>query len=221
MGKCDYHENEETKYACYECRKEYCQECYNILDDIDKHTYLHSIFEKIPKNTCMSCTLFNFTKFKELMKLDKKEIVDKFKKIVIMYIIGLIIFIISAITESGLILLGFFLCGYGAWHYYNEGTPTFEEQRKWGMANYEITKGLGGGYNVRQTSSDATFGLLLFLWVIGIVSTPVYILLNIKKVKRTEEAYNYFMETLDKLEKLTKKRFVYDEQRKKYVETAI
>lgn len=46
MGKCSYHENEETKYACNECRKEFCQECYNILDDLEKHNYLHNIFLK-------------------------------------------------------------------------------------------------------------------------------------------------------------------------------
>lgn len=220
MGKCIYHENEETKYSCKECGKELCQKCYDILDDIDKHTYLHDIFSKIPKNTCMSCTLFNFTKFKELMDLDKKDIVDKFKRILILYVIGLIVFIISAISGSALVLVGFFLCGYGAWHYYQSGTPSFEEQRKIGMANYEISRGIGG-YNVRQTTSDASFILGLFLWLIGIVSTPVYLLINLKKVKKMQEAYAYFTETINRLEQLTHKRYTYDKQRQKYVETTI
>ena len=220
MEKCEYHQNEEIKYSCKECGKGICQKCYDILDDIDKHTYLHDIFNKIPKNTCMTCTLFNFTKFKEVMEIDKKDIVNKFKRILILYVIGLIIFIISAISESGLMLVGFFLCGYGAWHYYIAGTPSFEQQRKIGTANYEISRGIGG-YNIRQTSSDSSTVFGLFLWLIGVVSTPVYLLINMKKVKKMQEAYTYFIDTIDKLEKLTHKRYVYDKQRQKYTETTI
>lgn len=52
-----------------------------------------------------------------------------------------------------------------------------------------------------------------------LVSTPIYLLVNRKKVKQMTEAYTYYTETVSKLENLTRQKFVYDKQR--YVETAI
>ena len=220
MEKCKYHQNEEVKYSCKNCGKGICQKCYDILDDIDKHTYLHNIFMEIPKNTCMSCTLFNLTNYKEIIDLEEKEIVNKYIFILFLYVIGIIVFIVSAILESFFIILGFFLCGYGTWYYYDEGLLTLKERKDLGVENYEITKGVSG-YNIKQAEPDSLVIVAVFLWLIGIISTPIYLLINIRKVKRTHDTYLYIKNLIDKLEKLTHKKYVYDKKRQRYIETKI
>ena len=135
-------------------------------------------------------------------------------------IIVIIVFIVSAILESFFIILGFFLCGYGAWYYYNEGLLTLKERKDLGVENYEITKGISG-YNIKQTEPDSLVIVAVFLWLIGIVSTPIYLLFNIRKVKRIHDAYLYIKNLIDKLEKLTHKKYVYDKRRQRYIETKI
>jgi len=168
----------------------------------------------------MSCTLFNLTNYKEIIDLEEKEIVNKYIFILFLYVIGIIVFIVSAILESFFIILGFFLCGYGTWYYYDEGLLTLKERKDLGVENYEITKGISG-YNIKQTEPDSLVIVAVFLWLIGIISTPIYLLINIRKVKRTHDTYLYIKNLIDKLEKLTHKKYVYDKKRQRYIETKI
>lgn len=135
----------------------------------------------------------------------------------VMYVVGLIM----VLTKSSQVI-GFILVGAASfWKFYNWGSEADDYNDRIGNVSYTARTDIFGQVKVEKNTGNIGCIMGIIGLFLGIVVTPILIILSALKYVKSNKAYLFAQEVVAELEKELKIRFKWNKKRMKWEEEVL
>ncbi len=136
-----------------------------------------------------------------------------------MYLIGLLIILIGGDDAS---MWGFILVGAAsAWKFFTWGSDADDYNARTGNVSYTARTDVFGQVKIEKDPGNIGCIMGIVGLVLGIIITPILIILSVLKFLKADKAYKFTSEVVTELEDKLKIRYTWDNKKKKWNENVL